>query len=156
MSQGTSVSNLIQEERPALFSRHRIIVSKALASAVRHLTPQLLDTFIASEGPMMDQFCIAVNYAEPEEIEYSTLMLQTYETFYACLQHEMHSAECDGVEQLIATYNERLSMDFYHGSDRALTLMLDLLPECVVQNTERSGAWRLGRSAHELNLNHLH
>lgn len=140
----------------APFPKHVIIVSGSLHHVMDALTPTFQNDFTAYQQAIMEEFCKQALTTSPSRLDFGDLLLDTFQVFYSCLARIMQHAQ-PGVEQrLMEIYGNRLSINFYHGVERELTVMLDLLPTCVFAFPRIKSRFDLVRTTTEFKLNKLH
>ena len=141
---------------PPVFSAHRIIISDIFNQVLRSLTPSLLQSFVPNQQKLMEDYCSAVDSHPLLGNDVADLVLETFRLFYGCLAYELHGARKRFEEQVLNEYANRLTVGYYVNEDSILTLMLDMLPNEVMDDEETQYAYRSMRMTFESKLNLLH
>lgn len=141
---------------PASFSNHRIITSTMFSAVVHNMTPKLMQSFVPNQQQLMEEFCVSVARDWMAAQEISDLVLETFRMFYGCVAYEMQGARKVFENRVMQEYSTRLTIGYFITDDRILTLMLDMLPNEVLDEPRQLQSFQTLRMTFEPKLNLLH
>lgn len=138
---------------------YRVIVTEDLFAVISGDYLPTLEGFVSNMNSRLNAFCLSVKGYEIKDLDFDTLVLETFQVFYAALLGTTHS---DKARIAVDTFTSCLTLNYVMLSladsigrpSNVLQLVLDRTPES--QESMPDQDFSMWRSIHERSLNLLH
>lgn len=142
----------------ASLNHMRVIVSNEMQKWCDSRVPKLSDTFCQRHYNNMREFC-KETVDDEYEPDFQQLLLDGFQMFFGSY-HELTRRCVDEANEDISDLGMRLVMNYYmrriDRNLRSLTLVVDFLPQSIVESERLYTAFQQTRCTHEFELNLLH
>jgi len=138
---------------------YRIIITDSLYELLSSAYLLTLEHFVNNMGAALDAFCVSVKGQKIDDIDFDTLVLETFQMFYSVLFVTTSDAAAVTAREtftnfLTLNYVMRTAVDDLGTRVEVLQLVMDLAPDVRASPTGQN--FLMWRAIHERSLNTLH